>query len=883
MLQLLDSLNSSALDRMSSGSIGAHRLGMADVATEAAPAPAETPAAPAESAPAPAPAPAPAESMETGEAPPPATAPNSAEENAPAAPAAAPAAPASAPAAQPAPAAATDAPKSTGVLAPPRAAPAIPTRQYLDQTVVPILLQALGALAKERPENPIDFLINFLIKEKERYQPSTENHIEDDDVQSIINRLNGYTLEGKNIHIQLSTSKLRSQPGMSNQCFRCASTEHKTPNCPKDPNNQVTQTIKIDLTGAVKRPAGAIDGPDAKRPVQMISMVDEEIPRPPEPELQQLYEEYSLSRQRYTYYRERLQKEIHAKRNGMAGSVYVTPFAPLGTTSTQLSSAAVPYITPQPQAYTQPAAIGGSHPYSLKAPYAAATPQVQQVAPVPQIGAIPAQQTTYISSQPSAVYGAVGAPVQQGLVNVQPQQGLQYATAVQQQQPTVGVQSSAPMTTQQYLQSVGLQQAQQQQQPGAQIGLGQVQQTTLRISFRAYRMGPSEFGHLPDPPKSAFILESGMRPEDSQRVHLINAFRRYGYLQAELDPLGLQPKKDVPELNPAVYGLSPKDALPGKELSLEDLAEQLRMIYCGSMAIEFMHINNWEERQWLAHHFENAVTEELRAEKRVQLAKLMLKCENFDHFLALKFPTVKRYGSEGAESMYGFFSELFDTAPEKDIKQIFVGIAHRGRLNLLTEMMQFPVVQMFRKMRGKPEFPDDVHGSGDVLSHFTGSFDHQTPEGTVHVSMLPNPSHLEAVNPVTMGKARARARFSTTDQCYASPIYAYRVLLSMVNVGTKDVVKATRLAMEYREKFRKDVFINMVCFRRWGHNELDDPSFTQPIMYRVIEGRESVPRQYADELIDQGLLTEDEVKQEKDAHTAKLMESFKAVDSTPPV
>ncbi|VDL67956.1 unnamed protein product [Nippostrongylus brasiliensis] len=122
---------------------------------------------------------------------------------------------------------------------------------------------------------------------------------------------------------------------MSNQCFRCASTDHKTPNCPKDPNNQVTQTIKIDLTGAVKRPAGAIDGPDAKR-LQMISMVDEEIPRPPEPELQQLYEEYSLSRQRYTYYRERLQKEIHAKRNGMAGSVYVTPFAPtLGATSTQ--------------------------------------------------------------------------------------------------------------------------------------------------------------------------------------------------------------------------------------------------------------------------------------------------------------------------------------------------------------------------------------------------------------------------------------------------------------------------------------------------------------------------------------------------------------------
>ncbi|KAJ1369665.1 putative 2-oxoglutarate dehydrogenase E1 component DHKTD1 mitochondrial [Parelaphostrongylus tenuis] len=108
--------------------------------------------------------------------------------------------------------------------------------------------------------------------------------------------------------------------------------------------------------------------------------------------------------------------------------------------------------------------------------------------------------------------------------------------------------------------------------------------------------------------------------------------------------------------------------------------------------------------------------------------------------------------------MFGFFSEVFDSAPEKDLKQIFIGIAHRGRLNLLSEMMQFPVVQMFRKMRGKPEFPENVQGSGDVLSHLTSSFDHQCPEGTVHISMLPNPSHLEAVNPVAMGKARARAR-----------------------------------------------------------------------------------------------------------------------------
>ncbi|EYB99038.1 hypothetical protein Y032_0126g1364 [Ancylostoma ceylanicum] len=472
-------------------------------------------------------------------------------------------------------------------------------------------------------------------------------------------------------------------------------------------------------------------------------------------------------------------------------------------------------------------------------------------------------------------------------------------------------------------------------------------------SYRAYRAGATEFGHLPDPPKRAFLSEGGMRPEDSQRVHLINAFRRYGYLQAQLDPLGLQAEKDVPELNPEIYGLSPNDALPGKELSLNDLAEQLRLIYCGPMAIEFMHINNWEERQWLAQNFENAVADELRNEERVKLAKLMLRCENFDHFLALKFPTVKRYGSEGAEAMYGFFSEVFDSAPERDIQQIFIGIAHRGRLNLLSEMMQFPVVQMFRKMKGKPEFPDGVQGSGDVLSHLTSSFDHKSPEGTVHISMLPNPSHLEAVNPVAMGKARARARSlgvgdyskersaRTGDGVLAvlvhgdgaftgqgivwesislsqAPHFRLGGTMHLVtnnqvaftaeaHIGRssthctdiakafeypvihvngdhpEEVVKATRLAVAYRDKFRKDVFINMQCYRRWGHNELDDPSFTQPAMYRIIENRESVPRQYADELIDEGLMAEDDVKAEKEAHSAKMMESFRAIDITPPV
>ncbi|PAV69017.1 hypothetical protein WR25_13925 isoform B [Diploscapter pachys] len=476
---------------------------------------------------------------------------------------------------------------------------------------------------------------------------------------------------------------------------------------------------------------------------------------------------------------------------------------------------------------------------------------------------------------------------------------------------------------------------------------------TLGVSHRFYRPGADEFGHLPDPPKSSFEPTGSITDENCRNVHLINAYRRYGYLQADLDPLGLEKKKDVPELNPELYGAKPDDALSSSnDLQVNDLAEQLRLIYCGTMAVEFMHINNWEERQWIAQHFEEAVATELRSEERVKLAKLMLRCENFDHFLGQKFPTLKRYSGEGAEAQFGFFSEIFDSAPEHGLQQILVGIAHRGRNNLLVEMMQFPYVQMFRKIRGKPELPEGVQGSGDVLSHLVSSFDHETSDGKVHITMLPNPSHLEAQNPVAMGKARARARSlnigdyskgrdarvgdgvlcllvhgdgSFTGQGVVwesialsqAPHFRLGGVIHLVtnnqiaftaesHIGRssrhctdiakafeypvlhvngdkpEDLVKATRLAMAYREKFRKDIFINLICFRKWGHNELDDPTFTNPLLYKVINSRESVPREYADELIGDELITEEEVKKLKDDHTGKLLEAYRAVDGTPP-
>jgi len=293
--------------------------------------------------------------------------------------------------------------------------------------------------------------------------------------------------------------------------------------------------------------------------------------------------------------------------------------------------------------------------------------------------------------------------------------------------------------------------------------------------------------------------------------------------------------------------------------------------------------------------------------------------------------------------MVAFFIELFRKAGEDDIKDIICGMAHRGRLNLMTGLMQFPAVGMFRKMRGLPEFPADQQGAGDVLSHLVSSFN----VGSTHVTMLPNPSHLEAVNPVAVGKVRGK-HMSQKKGDYGSegrmgddilcvqvhgdaalagqginqetlqlanvPHYSVGGSLHLVinnqvgfttpgergrssrhctdiakQIGApvihvngdypEEVVKATRIAMQYRNKFRKDVFVNMICFRRWGHNELDDPTFTNPALYSVIHARRSVPDQYSDALIDEGVMSADDRAAAVGAHQNMLNDHFNQIDS----
>uniref|UniRef100_A0AAY5F2V7 2-oxoadipate dehydrogenase complex component E1 n=1 Tax=Electrophorus electricus TaxID=8005 RepID=A0AAY5F2V7_ELEEL len=398
-----------------------------------------------------------------------------------------------------------------------------------------------------------------------------------------------------------------------------------------------------------------------------------------------------------------------------------------------------------------------------------------------------------------------------------------------------------------------------------------------------------------------------------------------------------------------VYGYRPRrgtlDALRhfGKaEASPEEVVAYLESTYCGTISVETSHLQSLQERVWFADRFEELKKETFSSKDRRQLAKLMLESQEFDHFLGTKFATVKRYGGEGAESMMGFFFELFRSVASDGVTDVVMGMPHRGRLNLLTGLLCFPPELMFRKMRGLSEFPGESSSIGDVLSHLTSSVELDMGVGhPLHVTMLPNPSHLEAINPVAQGKTRGRqqvkrdgdyssdsharpgdkvicvqvhgdASFSgqgivpetftlsnlphfrvggsihlivNNQVGYTTPSERGRSSLYCSDVGkmvgcavihvngddAEEVLRATRLAVEYQRHFRKDVIVDLLCYRQWGHNELDEPFFTNPFTHTgMYLSRKSIPDSYTDLLISEGLMTEEERTQIKMAYNTML-------------
>ena len=479
-----------------------------------------------------------------------------------------------------------------------------------------------------------------------------------------------------------------------------------------------------------------------------------------------------------------------------------------------------------------------------------------------------------------------------------------------------------------------------------------------------------------DPNNHGFAELPQKRAAQANLQRYIDAYRKHGHKIAQTNPVKPH-NSELPDiLTPSYYLLEPSAKVATDDILfseiftssheaklIKEIGEYLQKTYCGSMALDATCVDNEIEQDWLYQNFEKAMETELSNDDKKTLAKEMLKSQNFDQFLATKFSNVKRYGGEGAEGMMGFFTEIFgQSASDAGLKEIIIGIAHRGRLNLLTGLLQFPPVAMFRKMKGLPEFPPDQRGAGDVLSHLTSSIDLIQSNGTsLHVTMLPNPSHLEAVNPVAVGKVRARhmsqkigdyswnqnsnphvddasglvgdsilcvqvhgdaavagqginqeilamsqlphysvggslhlvvdnqVGFTTPSERGKSSRYssdiAYIVGAPVIHVNGDDpesVVRATRLALKYRMKFAKDVFVEIHCVRKWGHNELDDPTFTNPLLYSNVQVRSSIPDAYLQKLSVEGSMTTEEGNQIVSQHSEMLNTDFQKIEAYEP-
>lgn len=418
--------------------------------------------------------------------------------------------------------------------------------------------------------------------------------------------------------------------------------------------------------------------------------------------------------------------------------------------------------------------------------------------------------------------------------------------------------------------------------------------------------------------------------------------------------------RDVPELKPSYYGLNLNDEIntagiiniDKRSLTVSDLENVLKDLYCGNIGAEFSYISSAKEREWLAENYERTCNESVDDSVKREIAELMLKSQAWDNFLATKFPTVKRYGGEGNESFFAFFRELFYRATEAEMQGVVLGMPHRGRLNLLTIMLGTRPVKIFHKYRGNPEFPGDAKAMCDIAQHFHTSEDLVFNGKTIHVAMPHNPSHLEAVNPVSMGKTRSKQQtardgaFSDdpkkefghdvlnvqlhgdgafpgqgiNQECLlmsGTPHFQIGGTIHMVvnnqvafttpsdrgkcsryctdlaksieapvfHVNADDpeaVTLVTKLAFDYQRQFRKDVFIDLNCFRRWGHNEMDDPTFTNPAQYQVIHNRLSIPDKYAAQLVEEQVMTKQDIDNVVENHMKHLNQELAQVDSYQP-
>ncbi|MDW3225106.1 MAG: 2-oxoglutarate dehydrogenase E1 component [Paracoccaceae bacterium] len=428
---------------------------------------------------------------------------------------------------------------------------------------------------------------------------------------------------------------------------------------------------------------------------------------------------------------------------------------------------------------------------------------------------------------------------------------------------------------------------------------------------------------------------------------IIRAYRIRGHLVADLDPLGMREMTPHPELDPKSYGFTEADmdrpifidkVLGLETASMREILSIVKRTYCGTFALQYMHISNPEEAGWLKERIEGFGKEiQFSREGRKAILSKLVEAEGFEKFLHVKYMGTKRFGLDGGESLVPAMEQIIKRGGALGVRDIVIGMPHRGRLSVLANVMMKPYKAIFNEFQGGSFKPEDVDGSGDVKYHLGASSDREFDGNSVHLSLTANPSHLEAVNPVVIGKVRAKQDQNNDDartsampillhgdaafagqgvvaECFAlsglrghkaggtmhivvnnqigfttaphfsrsSPYPTDNALVveaPIFHVNGDDpeaVVHAAKVATEFRQKFNKDVVIDIFCYRRFGHNEGDEPMFTNPVMYKKIKGQKTTLSLYTERLVRDGLIPEGEIEDMKAAFQAHLSEEFEA-------
>lgn len=422
---------------------------------------------------------------------------------------------------------------------------------------------------------------------------------------------------------------------------------------------------------------------------------------------------------------------------------------------------------------------------------------------------------------------------------------------------------------------------------------------------------------------------SGQADASIHALQLIRAYRARGHQVANLDPLSLQKNESHPELDYKTHGFTDDDldkeirlagVLGLEKATLREIIATLKETYCGTIGVEFTHVQDPAQKSWLQRRIESDhLTPRFSKDGKKAILERLTEAEGFEKFLGIKYTGTKRFGLDGGEAAVPALEQIIKRGGQLGLKQIVIGMAHRGRLNVLVNVMHKPFSALFSEFQGNSPNPDDVEGSGDVKYHLGTSADREFDGNTVHLSLTANPSHLEVVDPVVLGKVRAKQQqlgdvdrkqvmgllihgdaafagqgiiaecfgfsqidgyttggtlhfvinnqigFTTTPRYSRSGLYctdvAKMVEAPIFHCNGDDpeaVVHCARIATEFRQEFGVDVVLDMVCYRRFGHNEGDEPKFTQPLMYKQIEKQPTARTIYASRLVEEGLYSQEE-------------------------